>query len=181
MKMLFSLFLILAAQSAQAFEVNSCTIDTTLNLLYGTPSTVLVLNGSNDAVSSSVTTTELGYVQNVTSDIKAQLNSKQNTLSFIYSLVNTAGSVSLVGDANSPGNTNYYGTNSSGTKGFYALSVASGVTAVTATAPIVSSGGNTPNITCNVASGSQPGCLASADWTTFNGKQASGSYITALT
>jgi hypothetical protein len=46
------------------------------------------------------------------------------------------------------------------------------VTSVTATAPIVSSGGNTPNISCNVASGSQPGCLSAADWTTFNSKQA---------
>lgn len=34
---------------------------------------------------------------------------------------------------------------------------------------------------CQTASGSQAGCLSSADWTTFNGKQASGSYITALT
>lgn len=40
-----------------------------------------------------------------------------------------------------------------------------------------------PNVTVNVqtASGSQPGLLSAADWTTFNGKQASGNYITALT
>lgn len=55
------------------------------------------------------------------------------------------------------------------------------VTSVAGTAPIVSSGGATPTITCNVASGSQPGCLAAADFTTFNGKQAAGNYITALT
>ena len=34
---------------------------------------------------------------------------------------------------------------------------------------------------CDTASGSVFGCLASADWTTFNNKQASGNYITALT
>jgi hypothetical protein len=34
---------------------------------------------------------------------------------------------------------------------------------------------------CQAASGSQAGCLSSTDWTTFNNKQASGSYITALT
>lgn len=46
------------------------------------------------------------------------------------------------------------------------------VTSVTATPPIRSSGGTTPNITCDVASGSQPGCLSAADWTTFNNKQS---------
>lgn len=107
------------------------------------------------------------------------------------------------------------------------------VTGVTATAPIFSSGGTTPNLTwaglattsqpassnlltsngaagvygtatstlsattpltgsftqigsggalgCQAASGSQAGCLSSADWNTFNGKQAAGNYITALT
>lgn len=34
---------------------------------------------------------------------------------------------------------------------------------------------------CQTASISQSGCLSSSDFTTFNGKQASGSYITALT
>lgn len=48
-----------------------------------------------------------------------------------------------------------------------------------ATAPITLSAGGV--IACNVASGSQPGCLSSADWTTFNNKQAAGNYITALT
>lgn len=45
------------------------------------------------------------------------------------------------------------------------------VTQIDTTAPI--SGGpitTTGTITCDVASGSQPGCLSSADWTTFNNK-----------
>ena len=48
------------------------------------------------------------------------------------------------------------------------------VTNIATTAPIA--GGpitGTGTITCNVASGSQPGCLSSADWTTFNNKQTS--------
>lgn len=50
----------------------------------------------------------------------------------------------------------------------------------------VGSGANStvgPNVTINVqtASGSQPGLLSSADWTTFNNKQPAGSYLTALT
>ena len=47
-----------------------------------------------------------------------------------------------------------------------------GVTAVTGTAPVVSSGGATPVISMHVADGSDNGYLASADWSTFNGKQA---------
>lgn len=60
----------------------------------------------------------------------------------------------------SDSNTNCGGSGSGGT-----------VTQVNTTAPIT--GGpitTTGTIACNVASGSQPGCLSSADWTTFNGK-----------
>jgi hypothetical protein len=59
-----------------------------------------------------------------------------------------------------------------------------GVSSITATAPIVVTPSpitNTGIISCVVATGSVAGCLSAADWTTFNGKQAAGSYITALT
>ncbi len=55
------------------------------------------------------------------------------------------------------------------------------VTAVTATAPLSSSGGNAPDISITQASGSTDGYLSSTDWTTFNNKQPAGNYITALT
>ena len=45
------------------------------------------------------------------------------------------------------------------------------VTAVTGVAPVASSGGTTPAISMHVADGSDNGYLASADWSTFNGKQ----------
>lgn len=38
-----------------------------------------------------------------------------------------------------------------------------------------------PTITVKQSSGSQSGYLSSTDWTTFNGKQSAGSYLTALT
>jgi hypothetical protein len=44
------------------------------------------------------------------------------------------------------------------------------VTSVTASSPLSSSGGTTPNITIQQASGSQSGFLSSTDWTTFNNK-----------
>ena len=49
---------------------------TTSNL---TPSTALVSNGGGKVASSAVTTTELGRLVGVTSDIQTQLNSKANT------------------------------------------------------------------------------------------------------
>ena len=45
-----------------------------------------------------------------------------------------------------------------------------GVTSVTGTAPIASSGGATPAISITQADASTDGYLSSADWTTFNGK-----------
>lgn len=56
-----------------------------------------------------------------------------------------------------------------------------GVTSVTGTAPVVSSGGTTPAISMAAATTSVNGYLTSTDWNTFNGKQASGNYLTALT
>ena len=55
---------------------------------------------------------------------------------------------------------------------------AGGVTSVTGTAPVVSSGGTTPAISMAAATTSVSGYLTSTDWNTFNGKQAAGSYVT---
>jgi hypothetical protein len=52
------------------------------------------------------------------------------------------------------------------------------VTSVTGTAPVVSSGGNTPAISMAAATGSVDGYLTSTDWTTFNGKATSVTYTT---
>jgi hypothetical protein len=52
------------------------------------------------------------------------------------------------------------------------------VTAVTGTAPVVSSGGNTPAISMAAATGSVNGYLTSTDWTTFNGKAPAVTYTT---
>jgi hypothetical protein len=46
-----------------------------------------------------------------------------------------------------------------------------GVTDVTATAPLVSTGGTTPDISMDGASASNDGFLKSTDWNTFNNKQ----------
>jgi hypothetical protein len=58
--------------------------------------------------------------------------------------------------------------------------VSVGVTSVTGTAPVVSSGGATPAISMAAASTSTNGYLTSTDWNTFNGKQAAGA-VTSVT
>jgi len=65
-------------------------------------------------------------------------------------------------------------TNASGAITVTNTSPSSGgtVTSVTGTAPVVSSGGNTPAISMAAATTSVNGYLTSTDWNTFNGKQA---------
>jgi hypothetical protein len=52
----------------------------------------------------------------------------------------------------------------------WAVVAVGGVTDVTATAPLASSGGATPDISITQADGSTDGYLSSADWNTFDGK-----------
>ena len=57
----------------------------------------------------------------------------------------------------------------------------SGVTAVTGTSPIFSSGGTTPDISIQQSSISQAGYLSSTDWNTFNNKVSSVTATSVLT
>ena len=54
------------------------------------------------------------------------------------------------------------------------------VTSVTGTAPIVSSGGNTPAISMPAATSSVNGYLTSTDWTTFNNKSNTNGTVTSV-
>ena len=80
-------------------------------------------DSSGNIVSSGATTdVQIGYLSTSTSDIQTQLNSKQATLTWIDSLQDIAGSVSLVGDVATPTANQYYGSGpSSTTRGFYNL------------------------------------------------------------
>jgi hypothetical protein len=55
------------------------------------------------------------------------------------------------------------------------------VTSVTGTAPVVSTGGNTPAISMAQATGSVNGYLSSTDWTTFNNKSNTNGTVTSIT
>ena len=52
----------------------------------------------------------------------------QSPLTFSQSVVNSSGAIALSGDSSSPGDSYYYGTNSSGTKGFFSLPSGGGMT-----------------------------------------------------
>jgi hypothetical protein len=75
------------------------------------------------------------------------------------------------------GSTNY----SVGTTTLNQVLPTGAVSAVTGTAPVVSSGGTTPAISMPQANGSTDGYLSSADWTTFNNKRGSGVFGIANT
>ena len=70
---------------------------------------------------------------------------------------------------------------SNGTTLSYTTPTTGTVTSVTGTAPVVSSGGNTPAISMAAANTSTNGYLTSTDWNTFNGKQAAGTYVNSVT
>jgi hypothetical protein len=69
----------------------------------------------------------------------------------------------------------------SAVKAYVASQVGTPVTDVTATAPLVSSSGTTPNLSMPAATTSVDGYLTSTDWTTFNGKQNNVGFTTVGT
>jgi hypothetical protein len=90
-------------------------------------------------------------------------------LTFIDSLVKSGNNVSLVNDSVSPGNSLYYGTNGSGTKGFYTIPV-SGITALTGDVSATGPGSATATLaTVNTNVGSFGSSTAIPNFT-VNGK-----------
>ena len=100
-------------------------------------------------------------------------------LTFIDSIVNSGGNVSLVNDSASPAASSYYGTDGSAVLGYHALpSITSGnltdagtdgITIGNGTGAVLGAG---TTISQHVADTTHNGYLSSTDWNTFNGKQA---------
>ncbi len=147
---------------------------------------VVSANGLAGSVANSTTTPAITLSTTVTGLVKGNGTAfsaatpgtdYQAPLVFANSTQNTAGTINLVGDSTSPGNSYYYGTNGAGTKGFFPLGGGT-VTSVSGSAPIVSSGGSTPTISIPAATNAVDGYLTAADHTTFAAKQAAGNYVT---
>lgn len=92
----------------------------------------------------------------------------------------TSGSSILYGNGAGGFSNVTIGSNLTFAGGTLSASGSSGVTSVTATTPLASTGGATPDISIQQASGSQSGYLSSTDWTTFNSKQPAGTYVTSI-
>ena len=148
-------------------NVNACTIPTY------TPNRAVVTNGSGYAQASSVTSTQIGYLSDVTSNIGA---GKQNTISvaspggILASNGSSAGSVILA---------NLVGLNWNGTTNTLSVTGTAGVTSLTAASPMTANGFSGSPQTSNVtvamtqANTSTSGWLSSTDWNNFSNKVGS--------
>lgn len=160
----------------------------------------VVTNGSGFLSAATTTATEIGYVNGVTSAIQTQLNSKQATITPANltapgtdGIVVTTGTNALLTAASiaqhvADGSHNGYLTSADWTT-FNAKQAAltigdisdvgtDGITIGGGTGAIIGSG---VTLSQHVADSTHNGYLSSTDWSTFNGKQAAGNYITALT
>ena len=85
----------------------------------------LIQTGTVISIRQATTSTD-GYLSSTDWNT---FNNKQSTLTFSDSLVNTSGTVTLVGDTASPSTSQYYGTNSLGALGYYNIPGATGANA----------------------------------------------------
>lgn len=158
-----------------------------------------LISDANGIPTQSVTTaTELGYVSGVTSSIQTQLDAKEPTLTPGDISTSTTGVTIGSGTAATVGPNVTVDIDTADATHDGLLSAADwqtfddkqaaltpGSISTSTTGVTVGSGANStvgPNVTVNVqtANGSQQGLLSAADWTTFNGKQAAGNYITEI-
>lgn len=243
----FLVFILAFSQSAHAFEVDSCSIDDSLTLSYATASTVPVLDGSKNVVSSIITSAELDYLLGVTSNIQSQLDGKEPSFnsgnltdagtdgitvtggtgavigsgtslaqhvadtthngylsSTDWNHFNSGGgsgsvtSVSIVSANGLSGTVSNPTTNASITLSTTVTGVLQGNGTAISTAPVsnltdagtdgitVTGGSNSvlgtgTSLSQHVADATHNGYLLNTDWSLFNGKQAAGNYVTALT
>ena len=126
------------------------TFNNKLSLITG--SAPIVITGGNNVTISKATNAVDGYLSAIDWNT---FNNKQGAITL--TTIGSAGPATLVGNTlNIP---NY-------------TPLVSYVTAVTASSPLSSSGGTSPNISIQIANGSQDGYLSSVDWNTFNNKQS---------
>jgi hypothetical protein len=139
-------------------DIGAGTVTSVAALTLGTSGTDLsstVANGTTTPVITlNVPTASATNRGALSSADWSTFNNKQNALTL--TTTGTSGAATLVGST-----LNIPQYQAAGTY----------VTSVTASSPLGSSGGTTPNITIGQASGSQGGFLSSTDWTTFNNKQ----------
>jgi hypothetical protein len=150
--------------SASAAQISTSVTDTINATDAATGSTLVRRDAVGGATFSSVSATGFSannfYVYNTGNANRIQVVAPTPIAGGNYTLTlpPDPGTAGLVLSTNGAGVTSWVSASSTS------------VTAVTASAPLVSSGGFTPNISIPVATGAVSGYLASSDWTTFNNK-----------
>lgn len=166
-----------------------------------TASRALASNANGIPVASATTAVELGYVNGVTGAIQTQLDSKQATLTIgnltdagTDGIVVTGGTAAVIGTGTSiaqhvADSTHNGYLSSTDWSTFNAKQAAltignltdvgtDGITVTGGTGAVIGTG---TSLSQRVADSTHNGYLSSSDWSTFNGKQGAGNYITALT
>lgn len=165
-----------------------------------TASSALASNANGIPVASATTSTELGFVNGVTSAIQTQLNAKQSTLTPGSISTSTTGVTVGSGASSTVGPNVTVNVQTASTSQPGLLSAADwttfnnkqatltignltdvgtdGIIITGGTGAVIGAGAS---IAQTKADATHNGYLSSTDWSTFNGKQAAGNYITALT
>lgn len=166
--------------SSRTLTINGVTHDLSANRSWVISGGINSVTATSPAFSSgganpNITIQEAGPTQNgyLSSSDWTIFNNKQTALGFTPE--NVANKVTTISSAST--NTEYPTA-----KLLYdSLSGLGGVSAVTATSPVSSSGGSTPDISISQSGAATDGYLSTTDWNTFNNKQDAGDYITSLT
>lgn len=151
-----------ATEGASSSDVGQLVVDTSGNIDLNPTSTVTISSG-NLVLTTGFVETKAGVVLIGASSGTITLDAPATVSTYALEFPSSQGTSGQV-------------LTQSGTPGIldWATPTTGTVTSVTASSPVFSSGGSTPNITIQSASGSQEGALLAADWTTFNDKVSQG-------
>lgn len=151
-----------ATEGASSSDVGQLVVDTSGNIDLNPTSTVTISSG-NLVLTTGFVETQAGVVLIGASSGTITLDAPATVSTYALEFPSSQGTSGQV-------------LTQSGTPGIldWATPTTGTVTSVTATSPVFSSGGSTPNITIQSASGSQEGALLAADWITFNDKVSQG-------
>jgi hypothetical protein len=140
----------------------------------GTVTSVSVVsaNGLAGTVATATSTPAITLSTTITGLLKGNATAISAAVSGTDYAPATSGSSILYGNGAGGFSAVTVGTGLSFTTGTLSATNAGTVTSVTATSPVASTGGATPVISMPAATTTVSGYLTSADWNTFNGKQA---------
>jgi len=148
-----------------AAEINQSVTDTLAGTSSATSNVIVKRDGSGNSSFNTVQATNFSgrnvYLYNNTNTNYAQIKAP-NALALNYTLTLPT---------TAPVSGTLLMTNASGDTSWVSPS-AIGVTNVTASAPLASTGGSTPNISIVQGNGTTDGFISSSDWTTFNNKRS---------